>query len=88
MNRNKSESCFIKTTDNFYGNYKNNTVELSYHINRNKKPSICWVSVWGNDDTGYEKPCNIDEFRDLYRKMKQKGSITVKELLEMGFQSA
>ena len=78
----KEEKCFINTSDNFHPNFPNNQVELSYCINK----FGCYVSVWGADDDGYNKSCNIDEVRDIYRKIKTKGMITKKELIGMGFE--
>lgn len=86
----RQESCFLKTTDNFYPNFPDNMVELSYTIIHSKRTDVykgirSWVSVWGNDDMGFTKTCDIDEVRKIYRKLKKKGLITIKMLLEMGF---
>lgn len=81
----KKEECFIKTTDDFYPNFPGGLVKLSYRMT---KQYGCWVAVWGNDDTGYEKIVDKADVRDLYRKIKNKGIITVKELIDLGFKGA
>jgi hypothetical protein len=81
----KGDECFIKTTDDFYPNFPGGLVKLSYRIS---KQYGAWIAVWGNDDTGYEKNFDISDVRDAYRKLKNKGTITVKELIDNGFKGA
>ena len=84
INKDKRIEVIISTTDNWYGNYDNNTVKLTYHGRL-----ICGkyrVSIWGNDDFGliYDTT-DKGTARVLFNKLKTKSNITQRELYDLGF---
>lgn len=83
-NKDKTIEVMIPTTDNWYGNYENNTVKLVFYGN-----SICdnyRVAVWGNDAFGlYYDTKDKGTARVLFIKLKNKEYITQRELYDLGF---
>lgn len=73
--RNKSTCFYVKVSDEWYPNFKDNTVCVSWHWKEGR------ISVWGDDDFGMEKEgCTKEEF------LKMKTMVLNKELCKkMGF---
>ena len=83
-------TTFIPTTDDFYPNYDNDTVQVKFHgdINRWLPAVPCYrVSVWGTDDYGliYDSP-HEHECQELYNLITSMKSITKQELKDLGFE--
>lgn len=83
----KHIDIMLPTTDNFYGNYDNNTVKLTY-IGR-LTDGRYRVTVWGNDDFGLIYDANDKgTAKVLFNKLKTKVNITLEELYNLGFINA
>lgn len=77
--------CIMKiTTDNWYPNYENNMVKLSYIGKlRNGKFRVC---VWGADDFGLDYDTNTKaKARKMFRKLQNKKILTQQNLYDLGF---
>jgi len=88
-------SIFMKTTDNWAGNYKINNdrrhpnadlVEVSLILMRDGDYRVC---VWGNDDFGMEYDTESHtEAESLFFDLIRTGIITVSNLKQLGFISS
>jgi hypothetical protein len=74
------------TEDDWYGNFENNTVKLTYH------PQLAdgkyRVSIWGNDDFGIDKDFDSPaEAEEVFCKLKIKKVINKNDLYALGFEN-
>lgn len=89
----KKEEILIDTNDDWYPNYPNNQVQLSYHgcINpwETKDKQVYRVSCWGNDDFGIEKDFGReDDAIHIYNSLKILPVINHSTLYNLGFITA
>lgn len=78
------------TNDCWYGNFKNNTVQLSLLLDQKYNGGkYHMVAVWGNDDSGmdivYKGPYGKTKARRMYRKLLALPVLNQQHLLSLGF---
>lgn len=85
-------TIYKPTDDDWWGNFDNNTVELSFRGNINRKHrtpnvgAIYRISVWGNDDFGMDRDfSSIKKALAFFKKVEQLPVLNQKQLLSMGF---
>lgn len=81
---------FKNTKDDWYPNYPNNQVRLTYHSCINSyKPESEWVyrvSVWGNDDFGIDRDFKDPmEAKRMFNKLDAMKFINHQDLYDLGF---
>ena len=73
-NKNRTFALQVPTPDPFYPEYEDGTVRVS--VSESRKTASVQVSVWGDDDYGFERVENLDSSR----KMRARFNFRVKEV--------
>ena len=82
----KEKSVFIKASDNWYPNYPNDEVELSFLKLTSGDYRVC---VWGADDCGMEKDMScMTEASNLFHKLKTRATVSIAYVSTLGFIAA
>lgn len=81
---------FKKTQDNWFPNYRDDVVRVTFHGNiGSSEDPCCRVSVWGEDDCGMEYDCDTEsEAWNIFLQVINMKYVNKAALKEMRFMFA
>lgn len=80
----KRQTTMIKTSDNFFPNFPNNEVQVSFN---RLNDGLYRVAVWGMDDFGMDKDfVDKDNAEELFKKLSKLKNVTKQILKENGLE--
>lgn len=83
---NLEKEIFKKTTDEWYPNFPNDEVEVSFLYLNDGTFRVC---VWGNDDFGMELDFeSLIEAEDIFDKILDMDIVNKQDLYNLGFEVA